>query len=117
MTVSVSDIAWLAGFLEGEGAFVLTSKVQPMITVSQKDREPLDKLVSMVGGKVKKKCSQGYKKGWIYNVEIASRRAAGIMMTIFSFMSKRRQVKIMEILDAWKKHPTKNLPYKFREAQ
>jgi hypothetical protein len=44
---SMIDIGWIAGFLEGEGCF---TKGRPNIAASQVQKQPLVRLVSLVGG-------------------------------------------------------------------
>ncbi len=54
------DIAWLAGFLDGEGCFEIARRsadsglLRPSLSVTQKDRQPLDKVVRLVGGSLSK---------------------------------------------------------------
>jgi len=48
------DIAWAAGFIDGEGCMYLKRHRNDMsnISVLQADRRPLDKLVDLFGGRV-----------------------------------------------------------------
>lgn len=51
------DLAWAAGFLDGEGSFTAytdekRSKCQLSITAPQVNRQPLDRLASIIGGSV-----------------------------------------------------------------
>lgn len=57
-----TDIAWAAGFIDGEGCFALQKRNGknlaettrcPVLIVAQTRREPLDKLASMFGGTVR----------------------------------------------------------------
>ena len=59
MPMTTNDIAWAAGFLDGEGSFVLVnyqdkgiSRRRTSISADQILREPLDKLVKAIGGSV-----------------------------------------------------------------
>lgn len=113
----VSSIAWAAGFLEGEGSFIMSRKTGDSLTVSapQKDREPLDKLQSIFGGKI----NGPYKNLPCLNWTVHGSAAAGIMMTVYPFMSLRRRNKIAECLMIWKTRPVahrdKNVCYRGHE--
>lgn len=43
------DLAWLAGFFDGEGNIRIAKKHSVSLTISQKEREALDKVVSILG--------------------------------------------------------------------
>lgn len=54
MSNEVIELAWAAGFIDGEGCFSIRStKVHPSpllrLSVSQSDRRPLDRLEALVG--------------------------------------------------------------------
>jgi LAGLIDADG endonuclease len=62
------DLAWAAGFLDGEGCFTINGaaggrSVQPLIAVTQVRRKPLDKLAEMFGGNVR---PQRHRQGHTY---------------------------------------------------
>lgn len=63
--------AWAAGFVDGEGALMLTRQMQSQVLihvrVGQAVRAPLDRLVMMYGGSVKKKV-QGNKPYFEWNI-------------------------------------------------
>lgn len=51
-----TDLAWVAGFLDGEGCFTVgvsrgRRKFDPKITLTQKDYRPVEKLLSVIGGR------------------------------------------------------------------
>lgn len=48
--VSTLDICWVAGFLEGEGSF--QNVRSPIVAVAQVQREPLERLQRLFGGKI-----------------------------------------------------------------
>ena len=56
MTARSEDLAWAAGFFEGEGTFYVRrerGKPNATVTLTQVDREPLDRFCEIVGiGKV-----------------------------------------------------------------
>jgi hypothetical protein len=65
--------AWAAGFVDGEGAVMLTKSIGQVyiaVRVAQKHRDPLDKLVELFGGKVKL-----VKQGAMFEWQIYGQRA------------------------------------------
>lgn len=77
MDVELTDLAWAAGFLDGEGCIQLakpSNKVHAstrsvLVHCTQLKREPLDKLAAMFGGNVRpmRLNKQGYQI-WQWNV-------------------------------------------------
>lgn len=94
-----ADLGWAAGFLEGEGSFMLQGNSQ-RVCASQVQREPLDRLQQLLGGAITKKIQRSAKpnhqpqQSWY----VSGPRARGIMMTIYSFMSPKRQEQIKRAL-------------------
>ena len=99
------DIAWAAGFMEGEGSF-MQSRTCPYMEVAQVQREPLDRLQSMFGGTVSlhKRKNKGPTGKWndFYRWTLYGNAAAGVMMTFFSLMSPKRKDQIEAVINAWK---------------
>lgn len=99
-TPTTADIAWAAGFLEGEGHFGLNHRklgrsASNVVRVTQKQLQPLFRLQRFFGGSVKQARSDGYGEWRTYGA-----RARGVMLTVFTFMSdnkKRDIVKSMEV--------------------
>jgi hypothetical protein len=85
---------WTAGFLEGEACFGAQRK-NPYIQVSQKIREPLDKLKGLFGGSI---CLSHRETGSYFIWQLTGKRAAGVMMGVFQLMSERRKVVIERLL-------------------
>lgn len=104
---ATSEIAWAAGFIEGEGTFILRRRKKGFkrrssyIAAFQVNREPLRRLKEMFGGsiyKYERKSKVNYNRdGSIANCKDISvwraygARARGIAMTLYSFLSKKRQ--------------------------
>lgn len=87
---TAKDLAWAAGFLEGEGNFRF-NRGSPQVRASQKEREPLDRLLEIFGGRIlRDKHPQG--PYWFWSA--SGSRGRGIMMTLYSLMSLRRQQQI-----------------------
>src|SRR5574342_551000 len=96
--ISMRDIAWSAGFLEGEGSFFFSRNIR--VSAEQVQKEPLTKLKELYGGYLYQR-----KKGTIYIWVLISGRAAGLMMTLFHFMSPRRRIQIKAALREWRSRP------------
>lgn len=100
--ISVKDIAWAAGFIEGEGCFSW-HKTTPQVQVAQKGLEPLEKVRSIFGGEITHRKDSG-----VSYLQMTSIEAISCMMTIYPLMSPRRQAKIREILETWKRYKHAN---------
>ncbi len=102
--ITVKDIGWIAGFLEGEGYFH-SQKNTPYISAAQVQRQPLEKIQSLLGGNI-----HLYKLGSLtespcHRWSIGSVRATGIMFMLFDLMSPKRQNQIRAAILKWKSGP------------
>jgi len=95
MSIRAHDLYWIAGFLEGEGCFY--NRRQMRVIASQVNLEPLERLQALVGGVVKPK-----KHQTIYEWVAWGPRAAGIAMTLYPLLSRRRQLQAAKTLRFWK---------------
>ena len=82
---TIQDIAWAAGIYEGEGHSVKNGKNSTTVVITQKDRWLLDRLQKLFGGSVFN------RYGRIHKWQINGARARGFLMTIYKFLSPRRQ--------------------------
>jgi len=98
--ISTSDIHWAAGFIDADGC-VAKQGSTIAINAVQKDRWPLDKLASIFGGKVRSYARKEVVGRSYYRWELYGSKAAGVMMTLFTLMSPRRQKRIQELLSFW----------------
>lgn len=99
------DLAWAAGFLEGEGCFYLdkTGQKYSYLTIfaNQVNPEPVERLLKLFGGNLYLD-SNRYKYGlnnkpiWIW--KCSGVRARGIAYTLFSLMSNKRKHQILKAL-------------------
>ena len=112
MSVSIRDIHWTAGFLEGDGSFLFGTNRTPLITAAQVQRWPLEKLQCLYGGKINLTIYKNRPK-WsnIYRWSLTGERAAGLMMTLYPLMWTRRRGQILLALGGWKAAP---VPKKYR---
>lgn len=93
------DLAWAAGFLEGEGGFHGAHKIKGRVQLDavQVQRDPIDRLQRFFGGKiVQYKSGPQRRPAWRWIV--FGGRARGIMITLYGFMSPRRQWQIRRML-------------------
>jgi hypothetical protein len=99
MKISKTDIAWAAGFIDGEGciAILKNKNKNPCYIVSlqvvQKFRRPLDRLVTIFGGEVKfhnPKRYDGYFYWYLY-----SDNAVEVLEQILPYLvAKEKQAKV-----------------------
>jgi hypothetical protein len=96
-TPSAIDMAWAAGFLEGEGSFCPMSgkDTRARMSASQKTKEPLEKLLGMFGGRI-----YYIIKPDIYVWMLRGEMARNLLPKLYPLMSVRRQVQIDKTLNA-----------------
>lgn len=88
------DIAWLAGFFEGEGSFSVGCA-----QVTQISRWPLDRIREAFGGRVVEfegNAINGRIRAFRWYA--TGPRARGIAMTLYPFLSPRRQLQARRFL-------------------
>jgi hypothetical protein len=116
--ISQQDFGWIAGFLEGEGAFGKTAgKTKDgkksgsiYIQASQVQLHPLEKLQKLLGGSIHKYSHNNGnpKEKDFYRWQVCGQTAEEIMKDLFSLMSPKRQNRILEILSWYDLLPGKN---------
>ena len=101
MSISVCDIAWASGILEGEGYFGLRAQ-GITVELAMTDKDVIDKFNCIFGfGSRKEKVLPSGKTAYIWKVTNQT-DTAGLMMTVFSFMGERRKNRIKDCLEAWR---------------
>jgi hypothetical protein len=100
--ISTIDIAWAAGFMEGEACFSYQSGNSISVVVAQVNREPLEKLASLFEGTISFQERRNPRHNNIYIWCVAGIRAAQVCMTVYSFMSEVRKEKIRSMIDKWR---------------
>ncbi len=102
-SATLADIAWAAGFLEGEAHFAF-KKGQTQIVVHQVDREPLEHLQEVFGGTIREG-SKRYQNNPNWHMQwvwvCSGVRARGISLTVYAFLSERRRSVIRSGMAAW----------------
>jgi hypothetical protein len=90
------DIAWAAGFLEGEGSFERTGSSH-RVRAGQVQREPLERLQAMFGGAIKPQVRRrSHQQAFMWNVGGANAR--GVAMTVYTLVSEFRRSQIRAML-------------------
>ncbi len=107
MSITTKDIAWAAGFLEGEGSFAgdLKKRDSPSIQATQCQKEPLERLQRLFGGTIYPEQTRSPKHKPRSVWFLGSVRAIEVMMTIYVLMSPWRQTRIRSVIAAWKERP------------
>jgi hypothetical protein len=96
---SETDVFWLAGLLEGEGAFDAHRGRYPRIRLAMTDRDVVGRAASLMDTKIRLALHPAPAKP-TWHSEISGPRAAEIMREILPHMGARRSAKIAEILAA-----------------
>jgi DNA-binding XRE family transcriptional regulator len=112
MTISNSDLCWLAGYLEGEGSFSCgppSKPGQPVISVSSTDEDIIARVALLWGVNYseakRKKKNPKHKLAW--TVQKRSYPAVQLMLLLRPIMSNRRQQAIDKAVASYLKHGTK----------
>lgn len=104
--ITINQIHWVAGILEGEGSFGLTNKGKsPAIWISMTDADVIERLRNIIDPSMsisitKDERKESYKDSFRFTIN--SKKAIQWMMIIYSLMSIRRKAKIRDIISAWK---------------
>lgn len=108
MPISVKEIAWVAGLLEGEGYFGVNN-ASPRIQLAMTDLDVIEKARDLIGKNqiISTYTQEGLgKDGHLrkpkYTLTITGQIAIEWMMTIYTFMGTRRKAKIRHLIDFWK---------------
>lgn len=93
------DVLWLAGLLEGEGAFDAHRGRYPRIRLAMTDRDVVGRAASLMDARIRLSLREAPAQP-TWHAEISGGRAASIMRQILPYMGSRRSGKIAEILAA-----------------
>lgn len=102
---ALSEIKWIAGFLEGEGSFQFRRGCS--VSAAQVELFPLSKLQAILGGSIfgPKAYSNNRQPAWRWALH--GRQAAGLMMTLYLYMSPKRRQQIKNALLIWHSRPAR----------
>lgn len=96
-----TDLAWLAGLLEGEGSFLHGPPSEPnriRVSLAMTDEDVVARAAVMLGVRYKKEPSRNDKWKPSYYLQVRGRRAARLMRQLHPLMGVRRRKKIEEVL-------------------
>jgi hypothetical protein len=96
-TPSLRDITWAAGFLEGEGSFVRRGG-SLTVTAGQVNEEPLRRMLALFGGSLKAYTTNRPRTPRVWTWLASGARGRGVALTVYSFLSTRRQEQIRNAL-------------------
>jgi hypothetical protein len=121
------ETAWLAGLLEGEGSFIVTSKkreraygtwqqITVRIQIAMIDRDVIGKVAALLGTGVWKKAPSDPKYQMQYATHASGPRACAVMTSVRPYMGSRRREQIDHALLAFREAPKHHAawPHKFR---
>ena len=94
------EIAWVAGFMEGEGSFNGSSRSFE-VSAYQSDIEPLEKLQKIMGGtiyKVKARSNRNINTKESYSWRATGRVALVTVMYLYDHLSEKRRNQIEQKL-------------------
>ena len=121
--ISVRELEWLAGFLEGEGSFSWNRSGNGgtlRVEVWSIDEDVVARSVKLVGAKIMRRVLTP-REGIIRSIQpqfgwvLYGKHAAGLMMTLYSLMGARRKEQIKRALAIWKAAPGHG--YKIRDGK
>lgn len=101
VTVSVGEIRWAAGLMEGEGWFGLKNRNKtPAITVGMTDCDVIVHLNDVFPGRL----TEQYRVKWktVYYWNVVGSKAVQVMMTVYTLMGERRRSAIESALAVWR---------------
>lgn len=91
------DTIWLAGLLEGEGAFDLHRGAYPRVRVAMTDRDVVGRAATLFGVSVRSSLPQAPAKA-MWHAEAQGPKAEAIMRAILPHMGARRSSAIATVL-------------------
>jgi hypothetical protein len=103
------ELAWLAGWLEGEGTFYFTkTKSSPtvVIQVFSVDFDVIEKAAKLMGGAIYSIKPRGRSQGG-FRVHLESQPAVDLMNDLLPLMGARRVAQIQIALEGWRTRPNR----------
>ncbi|HEY5868696.1 MAG TPA: hypothetical protein VI542_24575 [Candidatus Tectomicrobia bacterium] len=100
--VSMIDIAWASGFVEGEGYFSFNHSY-PAIVIRQCNVECLEKLQSLFDGRISSCQMSSLGRQPVFEWVLGGQKGIALTMSIYPLLSAKRQEQARKIIDGWKK--------------
>lgn len=106
-----TDLAWAAGFVDGEGCFSMKRRSHGTrfgfrFTVNQIDRRPLDRLAKILGRGVVKgpRISKSAKHSPVWRLDISGKHAITIYELLEPYLSEPKREQAIRVLDQVEKN-------------
>ncbi len=109
--ISTKDIAWAAGFIDGEGTIQGANTGKFAMTVGQQDSELLFRLARIFGGYVTERTDftsvgvirpgDKYTHRRLGFWRVYGAHAASIAMTLYPLLSTKRRAQVRRTLEPW----------------
>ena len=98
-----TDIAWLAGLLEGEGSFIVRPKNTPYISLKMNDKDIVERAANLMGTTINKKrnfypTQVGIDTGWcvqVYDREMMSE----LLPKMLPYFGERRTAQVTRLMN------------------
>lgn len=105
MCMKDTELAWVAGLLEGEGSFMKGAPSRPnkpVVSMESTDRDVVERVAALCGVRVST-IKQRNPEKWkpTYRMRLHGGRAVRLMELIRDQMSERRQAQIDEVLASY----------------
>lgn len=99
------DLGWLAGIVEGEGCISWNAGSDgygtPQIQIYMSDRDVVARVATLFDSNLRGPYDKGLGNKQQYATSVGGAKAAGWLMTLFSFFGARRRDKTKEVLTQW----------------
>ena len=98
--LNLSQWAWIAGLIEGEGCFSLTdTNPSPVFTITMSDEDVIAKLAELLGVKYKVKSPRNERCQTMYHITVRKQSFNEWLISgIYRWMGKRRQAKLQDCI-------------------
>jgi hypothetical protein len=119
--MSETELAWLAGLLEGEGSFLKappSSPNSPRVSLEMTDKDVVDRAAALMNGNVVRRDNLKSTR-WkpTYRVIVKGLRAAVLMRLLYPQMSARRRLQIDAALSIYIERKTGDNTRRLSEGQ
>jgi hypothetical protein len=97
---TTAELAWVAGFLEGEGSFCGGKAGQITVSAVQVQAEPLVRIQRLVGGHLYQYINNHGRAYFRWTLN--GTHAIGLTFTLFTWLSPRRRAQATAMVATWK---------------
>lgn len=105
------SMEWLAGIVEGEGCFTMTTaygRIQPRFCLVMTDEDIVRRAYEVVGvGNVTFGERQGDNRKDVWRWIVCGYKAIALGLSLYPYLGQRRRARIAEITKAWMNQPAR----------